>query len=310
MDPSEETRTTPTRSCPECGVAVQPGQRRCTNCGASVEQRRRLARRTPLVAALAVAAVGAGAAVVAQAAVTDQASLDASAPADVASAPVEVSGNPLPPATKPTSTAPKVEPVDTTPATTPGISIPSLGSDVVGKASDERKKSDSKSKDGENLPEDGKANPDDLSDAKKLKIKAATNYDPDLRVGVEFGQPKAAIDKRERTVWDVNVPADGANFNVGIVLDLGSTKHVSSLRIQTPTPGFGAVVFRADVKDIPEKASDGAWTAAATVDSVSDDVVVPLSDEPEWARYVLVYLTTPRSADDTRVALSNLEILP
>ncbi len=44
--------------------------------------------------------------------------------------------------------------------------------------------------------------------------------------------------------------------------------------------------------------------------NVSDDVVVPLSDEPEWARYILVWLTTPRSDSDTRVALSNLEVLP
>ncbi len=131
-----------------------------------------------------------------------------------------------------------------------------------------------------------------------------------MRVGVEFGEPKAAVDKRTRTVWDVNVPADGQDFGVGIVLDLGSTKRVSSLRIQTPTPSFGATIYRADAPDLPLKLDDKAWVKAATVKSVSDDVVVPLSDEAEWARYILVWITTPRSADDTRVALSNLEVLP
>ncbi|MBO9532634.1 MAG: zinc ribbon domain-containing protein [Solirubrobacteraceae bacterium] len=309
MDSSDETRTTPVRSCPDCGARVQPGQRRCTNCGASVEQRRRLARRTPLVAALVVAALGGGAAVVAQAAVTDQATLDASAPADPASAPVQVAGNPLPAAEKPTSTAPKAPEVDVPANTSPTLEIPSLDSDVVGQANDERN-DDTTSKDGENTDDDTKANPDDLGKEKKLKVKKADNYDPNLRVGVEFGEPKAAIDKRQRTVWDVNVPADGQEFGVGIVLDLGSTKRVSSLRIQTPTPKFGATIYRADVPDLPEKLEDAAWEEAATVKNVSDDVVVPLSDEPEWARYILLWLTTPRSDSDTRVALSNLEVLP
>lgn len=304
MDTSAETRTTSVRGCPECGVAAQPGQRRCTNCGASLEVRRRLPRRTPLVAALTVAALGGGAVVVAQAEVTERATQDAGAPADVASAPVEVAGNALPAATKPTSTAPKLPAATLPAATTPAVSIPSLSTDTTGQASDAR------SKDGENLPEDGKADPNDLETAKKLKIKRAENYDPDLRVGVEFGEPKAAIDKRGRTVWDVNVPADGKDLGVGIVLDLGSTVRVSSLRIQTPTPGFGAVLYRADAEDLPETLDDKAWKKTAKVKKVSDDVVVPMSDEPEWARYVLLWLTTPVAADDTRAAISNLEVLP
>ncbi|MEH3054929.1 MAG: zinc ribbon domain-containing protein [Patulibacter minatonensis] len=310
MDPSEETRTTPARSCPECGVAVQQGQRRCTNCGASVEQRRRLPRRTPLIAALAVTAIGGGVAVVAQAEVTDQASIDAAAPADAASAPVQVAGNPLPTANakKPTSTAPKLPEVDTPKASTPSIEIPKLPSDLISKASEERNQS--KDPDGENVPSDNGADDKDLQDEKKIKVKKAANYDPLARVGAEFGEPKAAIDKRQRTVWDVNVPADGTDFGVGIVLDLGSTKHVSSLRIQTPTPGFGALIVRADAKELPASIIDTNWKQAATVEKVSDDVVVPLSDEPVWARYILLMLTTPVAADDTRVAISNLEVLP
>jgi predicted nucleic acid-binding Zn ribbon protein len=307
MDSSDETRTPSARSCPECGVAVQVGQRRCTNCGTSVEQRRRLPRRTPLFAALTVAALGGGAVVVAQAEVTERATQDAGAPADVASAPVAVVGSPLPAAKKPTSSAPKLPQADLPAASTPGVTIPSLDSDVTGQASDARATTP---KDGENLPEDGKADPNDLASAKKLKVKRAENYDPELRLGVEFGEPKAAIDKRTRTVWDVNVPADGNELGVGIVLDLGSTRRVSSLRIQTPTPGFGAVLYRADATDLPATLDDDAWKRAAKVKSVSDDVVVPMSDEPEWARYVLLWITTPVADDDPRVAVSNLEILP
>ncbi len=308
MDTSDETRTTSVRACPDCGVGAQPGQRRCTNCGASLESRRRLTRRTPLVAALTVAALGGGAVVVAQAEVTERATQDAGAPADVASAPVAVAGNPLPAAKKPTSTAPKLPSAELPPATTPALTIPSLPTDTTGKASDAR--DDTTKKDGENLPEDGKADPKDLESAKKLKVRRAENYDPDLRVGVEFGEPKAAIDKRGRTVWDVNVPADGKDLGVGIVLDLGSTKRVSSLRVQTPTPGFGAVVYRADAEELPETLDDDAWKKAATVKKVSDDVVVPMSDEPEWARFVLLWITTPVAADNTRAAISNLEVLP
>lgn len=306
MASPDETRTTPPRACPECGVAVQQGQRRCTNCGASVERRRRLTRRTPLVAALTVAAVGGGAVVVAQAEVTDRASQDASAPADVASAPVSVGNPALPAPKKPTSSPPKLPKAELPAATTPAVSIPKLDSDLVGQASEQRQQN----KDGENLPEDQGADPGDVKEPKKIKVRDVENYDPDLRVGVEFGEPKAATDKRNRTVWDVNVPADGKDLGVGIVLDLGSTQRVSSLRIQTPTPGFGAVIYRADTPDLPKTLQADEWKRAAKVKSVSDDVVVPMSDEPEWARYVLLWITTPVAADDPRVAVSNLEILP
>jgi predicted nucleic acid-binding Zn ribbon protein len=307
MDSFDETSGPSTRSCPECGVAVQPGQRRCTNCGVSVESRRRLARRTPLVAALAVLALGGGAVVVAQAEVTDRAAQDASAPADVASAPVAVVGNPLPAAKKPTSSPPKLPAATLPAATTPAVTIPSL---TTGSGTQTNGNGNTPSKDGENLPEDGKADPNDLTAEKKLKVKRADNYDPALRLGVEFGTPKAAIDKRNRTVWDVNVPADGNDLGVGIVLDLGSTQRVSQLRIQTPTPGFGAVIYRADTTDLPDDLDDKAWKKASVVKSVTDDVVVPMSDEPEWARYVLLWLTTPVAEDDTRVAVSNLTVLP
>ncbi|MFT4035839.1 MAG: zinc ribbon domain-containing protein [Patulibacter sp.] len=316
MDTSDETRTTPVRACPGCGARVQPRQRRCTNCGGSVEQRRRLARRTPLVAALLVAALGGGAVVVAQAAVTERAAADASASADTASAPVEVAGNPLPAADLPTSASPTPEPAppdrDNADDASDVLNLPDLPSldDATTDSDTTDDSSSSTSQDGENTDDDTGADSDDLGTATKLKVKHTENYDPNQRVGVEFGKPKAAVDKRTRTVWDVNIPADGQPFGVGIVLDLKSTKRVSSLRIQTPTPGFGAEIYRADATEIPETLADDTWVKAATVTSVSDDVVVPLSDEPEWARYVLLWLTTPPTTDATRVAISNLQVLP
>lgn len=292
------------RACAQCGTRTHDGQRRCTNCGASVDRRRTLPRRTPLIAALSVAALGGGIAVVAQAAVTDEASRQASAPADPASAPVAVPGNPLPEAERSTSSAPKVA-SQAQQGTTPGLSIPKLGDDLV-KAAEEARNS----KDGENTDDDTGADKDDLGEAKKLKIKRARNYDPDARVGVEFGEPKAAFDKRLRTVWDVNVPADGADMGVGIVVDLGETRRASALKIQTPTPGFGAVIYRTDAPKYPKTNQDDKWERVSKLRSVTDGVEVLLDDDAVFTRYVLLFLTTPRSATDTRVAISNLELLP
>lgn len=310
MDVPDQSQAPVQRSCPDCGAAVAEGQRRCTNCGASVDTRRRLPRRTPLIAACSVLALSGVAVVVAQAAVTEQAGIDASAPADVASAPVTVQGAELPPASGPTSTAPKPPPAATTPAaTTPSLNIPSIDSNTLSDASDAR----STTPDGTPTDDDKAADPDDLQDVKTIKVVKARNYDPFLRPGVEFGKPKAAIDKRSRTVWDVNVPADGEPFNVGIVLDLGDeAKKVAELKIATPTPKFGAVIYRADSAEIPETVDDKEWKLVSTLDSVSDDVTVPMSEDGDtkWARYILVFLTTPISADDTRAAISNLEVLP
>ena len=313
MDVPSGDPSGPVRACPDCGMAVSHGQRRCTNCGASVDVRSRLTRRTPLIAALAVVALSGGAVVVAQAAVTEQASIDASAPADPASAPVTVAGAPLPPAEKPTSTAPKVEVPDPAPST-PTLQIPEVDQDLLDQAAKAREAAEAaanaKKKDGTPTDDDKAADPDDLQDPKTVKIVKAINYMPVQRVGVEFGTPKAAIDKRSRTVWDVNVPADGQPFNVGIVISLGKeARRASELKITTPTPKFGATVYRSDADSVPDTLDD--WTKTADIETVSADQSVPLTDgDAKWTRYILVYLTTPRSADDTRAAISNLEVLP
>lgn len=313
MDASSEEQRDPVRSCPDCGMAVAAGQRRCTNCGASVDVRRRLPRRTPLIAALTVVALGGGAVVVAQAAVTEQASIDASAPADAASAPISVAGAQLPAATKPTSTAPKVEVPDVPASTTPTLDIPTSNQDLLDAAQKAREDAEAAAedtKDGKPLDEDKAADPDDLVDEKKIKVVKAINYEPVKRIGVEFGKPKAAIDKRSRTVWDVNVPADGQPFNVGILLDLGDeAKRVAAIKIGTPTPKFGVQVYISDDAERPATLED--WKRVAETDEVSDDLEIPITDgDPKWARYILVYLTNPRAADDTRAAISNLEVLP
>jgi predicted nucleic acid-binding Zn ribbon protein len=306
---SDEPRE-PVPSCPDCGMAVSPGQRRCTNCGASVEARRRLPRRTPLIAALTVAALSGGIVVVAQAAVTEEASIDAAAPADAASAPVSVAGAALPPAKRATSTAPKVEEPPPAPST-PSLDIPTVDDDLLDQAAKARDEAaDANSKDGEPVDADKKADPDDLDEPRTVKIVKAINYEPVKRLGVEFGKPKAAIDKRSRTVWDVTIPADGQPYNVGIVLDLGDESHrVSSLTMGTPTPGFGIELYRSDAEEVPDTLED--WTKASDPTTASDDTILPLTaDDPKWARYVLVYLTTTASADVTRAAISNLEVLP
>lgn len=304
---ADETPTPPqaSRTCPDCGHACAPTQRRCTNCGAAVGRRRPLPRRTPLIAALIVAAVGGGAVVVAQAEVTDRASAVASTTPDPASAPIPVLPPPLPEAARQTSTKPKPPPVEQDPGNP--LEIPALDAPVVQQAQDER--ATDSGGDGANVPTDTKADPNDLKDEKRIKVRRAFNFDPKQRVGAEFGKPKAAIDKRSRTVWDVSVPGDGEPFGVGIVLDLGETHRVAQLRISTPTPGFGAVVYHADAEDRPEQLDD-TWNRAKKIPSVRDELEVPLADEPVWARYILVLLTTPRSDADTRVAIGNLEVLP
>lgn len=301
-DAVEPTQPSP-GLCPDCGAAVQRGQRRCTNCGGAVAQRRLLPRRTPLIAAIAVAAIGGAAAVVAQAEVTERATEIAATTPDAAG-PIPVAAGELPPAERRTHTPPKVEEPDEEPPN--ALEIPTLDTPVVQEASEARGDGGI---DGENTDDDVGPDPDDLDDPERIKVKKAFNFDPKQRVGVEFGKPKAAIDKRSRTVWDVNVPADGQDFGVGIVLDLGETQRVSTLKISTPTPGFGAVIYRADAEERPEQLDD-TWTRTEKVRNVRDELELPLADEPVWTRYILVLLTTPRDPQDTRVAIGNLEVLP
>ncbi len=86
--------------------------------------------------------------------------MDAAAPADVASAPVQVSGPTLPAAKLPTSSAPKTPKAELPSGTTPDISIPSLN---LPDTPTPTPSPTPRPTDGENLPSDGKADPNDLA---------------------------------------------------------------------------------------------------------------------------------------------------
>jgi len=318
--------------CLNCQTRYQPGQERCTACGAALIAPARPSRRGPIGVVAAVVVIAAGAVAVAQASATDNAQrtvavavVRSTTPQD----PVPATSAPLPPATKPTSSPPKAVPVASSP--TSGITIPGTSAPLIAqqqaaakaeaKLRAEAKKQQEAAAKATNpttpattatTPKSGgttATSPITFDDKKKLRVTKVIQYNPNNRVGAVFGDASAAIDDNVRTVWDVTVPVDHQPVGVGLVLDLGQTKRVSSLKLGTPTPGFGAVVYYADASSLPPQL-DNSWTRAKKIKSVNNGMEVQIADTPQWARYVLVWFTNPSDPANPRVAISELELLP
>ena len=275
---------------------------------------------------VAVAVIAAGVIAVASASATDNAqrTVKIAVANTGVQAPVPATSAPVPAAAGPTSSPPKTTPVSTTtdangaPITIAGTTAPLIAEQQAAQKAEAKLRAEARKQAKEaakaTTPATGGTTPKTtptvtFDDKKKIRVTKVIQYNPNNRVGAVFGDAIAAIDDNVRTVWDVTVPVDQQPVGVGLVLDLGQTKHVHSLKIGTPTPGFGAVVYYADATTLPPQL-DNSWTRAKKIKSVNNGMQVDIADTPQWARYVLVWFTNPSVPANPRVAISELELLP
>lgn len=134
-------------------------------------------------------------------------------------------------------------------------------------------------------------------------------YDPSKRPGAEFGSARKATDGKPATVWDVTMPADGAPMQVGLVVDLGAAYTLSSVKIDTPTPGFAVELYGSASRGVPDDILDKRWEHLADGKGVTDGQTLSVAGRSEKKlRKIVLWFTAPRDADDPRVAISEVSV--
>lgn len=172
---------------------------------------------------------------------------------------------------------------------------------------------------GQEAEPDAADDPDEDPDALvplALDAGASKAYDPYGRSTVA-SDPARATDGKRSTAWTATVPGEGP-LQVGLVVDLESTKAIRGIQIGTSTPGFGVEVYGTDSAELPADVTDARWSHPADrarVDA-SDRRGDPAGDGSERIllgktrryRYVLLWITVPPTEGRT-VRLSDVKIL-
>ena len=132
-----------------------------------------------------------------------------------------------------------------------------------------------------------------IPQADLIQITEITDFDPEGD-GAEHPEEVAfAIDGDPRaTAWTTETyqgDSFGTKSGVGLVVDLGSEQRVSSVLVESPTPGWPLEVYGAN-DPLPESL-DG-WEALGSTDSVGDRTKVDLV-APKRYRYLLLWATGP-----------------
>ena len=148
-------------------------------------------------------------------------------------------------------------------------------------------------KNGPSDPTSSASSPPPSGAAAKLRIANASTLDPAPPGDGEENTNRAplAYDGDETTVWNTNIYQQqfgpgGLKKGVGLVLDLGSRKDVSSVAVTLVGAGTGLQVRLAD----NQGSALGDYTKVAASTDASGRVVLTL-DKPTQGRYVLIWLT-------------------
>ncbi|MFM8889389.1 MAG: protein kinase domain-containing protein [Solirubrobacterales bacterium] len=143
----------------------------------------------------------------------------------------------------------------------------------------------------------------------KVEVASVTDFDPEgdgveHPEEVEFaidGDPNASAWTTETYQTD----SFGTKSGVGLVVDLGSPRKLSSVQVVTPTPGWPIEVYGAN-DPLPDSL-DG-WEALGSADSVSDRDTIDLITLTSY-RYLLLWATAPAETDDGYgVAISDVSV--
>jgi len=144
-----------------------------------------------------------------------------------------------------------------------------------------------------------------------LKADAALTYDPAKRAGAEFGPPKNAIDSKPATVWDVVVPADNRPLGVGLVVNLGARYTLDSVKLVTPTKGFGLEIYGAvDANALPEDILDKRWIHLTDRKKTENGDTISLKGKRKSTKVqlLMLYFTQPAEPTDPRVAIGDIQV--
>jgi len=143
----------------------------------------------------------------------------------------------------------------------------------------------------------------------ELAADAATTYDPDKRVGAEFGPAKNAVDSSLRSVWDVTVPVDSQPLDTGLVIDLGARYKLRTLKLRTPIPGFDVELYGSKSTKIPPDILDGRWDELTDRKNYADGASISLKGRGNGkVRYVALWFTHARNIEDPRIAIANVTV--
>jgi hypothetical protein len=316
------------RTCANCGAPLKDGQDWCLQCGASAPGA--LSTGTPswrsgalVLGATTLLALGAaGAAYAAWGKGTTPPPVHkeivtiAKAPAPLATTPA-TPATPTTPATPPRASTPKIPfatstfptstgtkpAVPATPATPPKIPLTAStpkSTSTTPAATTPKTTSTSPSTSSE------EAQPSALT----LDTNAASTYNPYHYPASNFGDPSLAIDGDPSTGWTAKAnPEVAPRMAVGLALDLRSPQKLSSLTLQTSTPGMTVQVYGSNGNAMPASITDSAWSPLSPSEEVkSKQSNIKLGNTTTGFRFVVLWIS--RAPASGHVSVNEIELFP
>jgi hypothetical protein len=302
-------------TCTSCGAQLAPEQDWCLVCGTASPSRigdlpglRTAAKVAALTLVLVVGAVGASYAALNHGGKSTQIAALPPAPAPTTTATPTTATTP---ATTPASTTtsddtPASPPVDSTPTVPPDDSIDDFPTDTTDTGSTDTGSGDTtdNSSSTPRATTPTKTTTTKAPKPKSTKIRLARNavssYDPLVRVQ-SHTDAAAANDGDPSTLFTINTVASTDGVQSGFLVDLGSAQKVTEMHLQTPTPGFTALIYGAVGPDIPKALTDPAWhhlRNATDVGSADGTAKITLGKDGKGVtkyRYLLLWVTNPPS---------------
>jgi hypothetical protein len=315
--PDREPGEAAQRTCANCGAPLKDGQDWCLKCGASTPGA--LATGTPswksgalVLGATALLVLGAAAAAYAawgkgsERAPVDHAIVTvARVPPPVTVPPKTVTPKiPITPATPPPTTA---TPAPSTPSTPP---TPATPPKVPVTASTPKSTSTGSSKTSSTTPKSSTSAEESQPSAITLDTNAASTYNPYHYPASNFGDPSLAIDGDPSTGWTAKANPEAApRMAVGLAIDLKSPQKLSSLTLQTSTPGMTVQVYGANGNAMPASITDSAWSKLSPSQEVrSGQATIKLGDTTQGFRFVTLWIS--RAPSSGHVSVNEVELFP
>lgn len=142
-------------------------------------------------------------------------------------------------------------------------------------------------------------------------------FDPQSRPGADYGDEEATnniIDNDPESFWNVSVPVDGDNVNVGLLIDPRAPQEFVELELKTWTPGFSMVIYATNSEDPSNDLTNDSWKILTKKKNVQDGEKIDLQKRirDKKFRYLLLWFTKvskERRERDPVVAVSELKLL-
>jgi hypothetical protein len=150
-----------------------------------------------------------------------------------------------------------------------------------------------------------------------LGADAVNLYDP-YGAATAKGDPADAYDKDLKTSWFVT-SKNAQNMGVGLVIDLEKARHVKTIELATPTPGYRVEIYGTDSNELPPDILDARWSHArdrSRVDETNRDGSkagdggerIALREGAGNYRYIVLWFTAPPKAGPT-VKITELAVV-